>query len=58
MLQENLPSRYEVKEFQKRLENQLQEVMNLLTELSSVFTEAGDTIAQIGIADEKETNKR
>lgn len=29
--------------------------MNLLTELSNVFTEADDTLAQIGIDEEKKT---
>ena len=51
LLQEHLQSRNEVKQFRQKLENQLQEIMNLLTQLSSVFMEVDDTIAQIGIAD-------
>ena len=51
-LLQDLPRGNEVKKFQ--LENQLQEVMNLLIELLSTFMKANDTIAQIGIADEKE----
>lgn len=37
-----------------RLENQLQEVINLLIEVLSTFMEADDTIAQIRTADERE----
>lgn len=37
-----------------RLENQLQEVINLLIEVLSTFMEAKDTIAQIRTADERE----
>ena len=51
-----MSSRDEVNGFQQRLENQLQEVMDLLTELWSFYAEADDTIAQIGIADEREKN--
>lgn len=37
-----------------RLENQLQEVINLLIEVLSTFMEGNDTIAQIRTADERE----
>ena len=57
LLQEDLQSRNKVNEFQQRLENQLQEVIDLLTELRSFFTEADDTIAQIGRADEREKTR-
>ena len=53
-----MPSRNEIKEFQQKLENQQQEVINLRTELSSVFTDADDAIVQIDTADIKNKNIR
>ena len=40
LLNENLPSRREVNEYQKKIEEQLQQVMILLTELSVLYEQS------------------
>ena len=54
LLNEDLPSRHEVKKYQKKIDEQLQQVMILLTELSVLYEQSKNLDRQNQAVDEME----
>ena len=54
LLNEDLPSRCEVKEYQKKIDEQLQQVMILLTELSVLYEQSKNLDRRNRVVDEME----
>ena len=54
LLNEDLPRRREVKEYQKKIDEQLQQVMILLTELSVLYEQSKNLDGQNRVVDEME----
>ena len=54
LLNEDLPSRHEVKEYQKKLDEQLQQIMVLLTELSVLYEQSKNLNRQNRVVHEME----
>ena len=54
LLNEDLPSRREVKEYQNKIDEQLQQVMILLTELSVLYEQSKNLDGQNRVVDEME----